>query len=386
MIMLKQFEVSNYKNFKDTVKIDFSAIGGYQFNKACISNEKISKMLIYGRNATGKTNLGNAILDIAFTIANSRRYRIIQGQYINADSEDNMVTFKYTFQFDGNDIIYQYRKTSEIQLYDEEFFLNGQKIFYCNFESGENIFEDLDLLGADTVNINRYQETMNFNQEDLEDDVRSLPFLRWVTNNTVLKETSILLKLDDYVKKMMMVTESNKIVFGSSRGYASFFRELEENEGMKEFEEFLNIMGVECRLVLKYLPEGDPMLYFKHRKLVPFIETASSGTLSLMNLYRRIRLGKEMSFIYMDEFDAFYHYEMSEKVIKYLCYKYPLCQIIMTTHNTNLMTNKLMRPDCLLILSRDGMLTALNNATSRELREGHNLEKMYISGEFDAYE
>lgn len=88
----------------------------------------------------------------------------------------------------------------------------------------------------------------------------------------------------------------------------------------------------------------------------------------------------------MDEFDAFYHYEMSEKVIKYLCYKYPSCQIIMTTHNTNLMTNRLMRPDCLLILSRDGMLTALNNATLRELREGHNLEKMYISGEFDAYE
>ena len=48
----------------------------------------------------------------------------------------------------------------------------------------------------------------------------------------------------------------------------------------------------------------------------------------------------------------------------------------MTSHNTNLMTNRLMRPDCMFILSRKGTLTALCNATLRELREGHNLEKM----------
>ena len=58
----------------------------------------------------------------------------------------------------------------------------------------------------------------------------------------------------------------------------------------------------------------------------------------------------------------------------------------MTTHNTNLMTNRLIRPDCLIILSRSGTLTALSDATSRKLREGHNLEKLYISGEFEKYE
>lgn len=51
-----------------------------------------------------------------------------------------------------------------------------------------------------------------------------------------------------------------------------------------------------------------------------------------------------------------------------------------------LMTNKIMRPDCLFILSSRGTLTALCDATERELREGHNLEKMYIRGEFEKYE
>jgi hypothetical protein len=45
-----------------------------------------------------------------------------------------------------------------------------------------------------------------------------------------------------------------------------------------------------------------------------------------------------------------------------------------------------MRPDCLFILSGKGILTSFCNSTQRELKEEHNLEKMYISGEFEMYE
>ena len=41
-----------------------------------------------------------------------------------------------------------------------------------------------------------------------------------------------------------------------------------------------------------------------------------------------------------------------------------------------------MRPDCYFILT-ENKITSLTNATDRELREGHNLEKLYKSGEFD---
>lgn len=57
--MLKRVTVSNFKNFKDEISLDFSKIGEYSFNADCLSMR-----LIYGRNATGKTNFGRALLDI----------------------------------------------------------------------------------------------------------------------------------------------------------------------------------------------------------------------------------------------------------------------------------------------------------------------------------
>ena len=136
-------------------------------------------------------------------------------------------------------------------------------------------------------------------------------------------------------------------------------------DNLKDFEKFLNVMGIECSLKLVKTIEGHYELFFDYNSPMPFFDTASSGTLSLV---------------------AFFHYEISEKLVEYLKEKYKDCQVILTTHNTNLMTNQLMRPDCVFILSRDGRITALCDATDRELREGHNLEKLYIGGEFEKYE
>ena len=52
--MLKRFTVRNYKNFRNEITIDFSNIAAYQFSTDCIYDGLITKMLIYGRNATEK--------------------------------------------------------------------------------------------------------------------------------------------------------------------------------------------------------------------------------------------------------------------------------------------------------------------------------------------
>lgn len=381
--MLRKFTLENYKNFKDEITVDFGVTAGYQFSTDCITDGIISKMLIYGRNATGKTNLGKALTDIYISIFSGVQY-LDNGNILNGDSSEDSASFTYEFCFDNRELLYRYARLFNEELKFEELIIDGKIIFKCNFENKEFEFSNLKHINAETANTDRYLQSIN-GAGDGEIRESRLPFLRWLINNVALSNDSVLMKLNDYIRRMIIITTGNTLSLNTKND--TFFRSLEDSDKLKDLEDFLNEMGIECRLVLKRLPDGNKELYFKHERLVPFYGTASSGTLALVDLYRRlIPANRTPSFIYLDEFDAFYHYEMAEKVINFFKKKYSKCQIIMTSHNTNLITNRLMRPDCLFILSGEGTLTALCNATKRELREGHNLEKMYISGEFERYE
>lgn len=83
----------------------------------------------------------------------------------------------------------------------------------------------------------------------------------------------------------------------------------------------------------------------------------------------------------MDEFDAFYHFELSEEIVKEIK-KEIKGQIIFTSHNTNLMDTDIFRPDCLFILQNSG-IKPMCDLTEKELRKAHNLQKMYKAGAFN---
>lgn len=304
--------------------------------------------------------------------------------YLNADLEDELVEYVYTFLFENEEIIYHYKKNANSRLVEEELTLNNNRIFYYNLDTNESDFQNLLNLDLETINIDIFLADMV--PGDDEDEVQEIPFLRYLINNTAFNVDSLILKLSRFIQNMHMINVRSVISRYPSMMNEKFYESLNHPESLQDLEEFLNAMGVDCQLAMKELPDGKLQLYFKHQKMVPFFENASSGTLALISLYRIFELGRHTTFMYLDDFDAYYHYEMSAKVIKYFKQKYPKCQVILTTHNTNLMNNRLMRPECLFILSSEGTLTSLNNATQRELREGHNLEKMYISGEFNDYE
>lgn len=90
---------------------------------------------------------------------------------------------------------------------------------------------------------------------------------------------------------------------------------------------------------------------------------------------------KKASLVFIDEFDAFYHFELSEGVKKKVN-EITGVQIFTTTHNTDLMSNDLLRPDCYFLL-KDNSVKPLSELTEKELRQAHNLQKMYKAGAFN---
>ncbi len=363
--MLRRFEVTGFKNFKNTIAIDFSDVHDYKFNSECITNGLISKMIIYGKNSVGKSNLGLAIFDIVSHLTDKNVTPSLYDYYLNSDGYES-VTFKYDFVFNDDLIEYCYTKDKKRVLLTEQISLNGTKLFYYNYTQKKGVFSELRKLNP----------TLNLNFEDVDS------ILRYFINNTSISDSHPLKKMIKYVSSMLWFRnlDENRYI-GYKRNTKDYFDFLYDEDTLGEFQIFLHKSGVDDHLIIREDTDGIKRLYFDHETPLPFMKTASSGTKALYTFFYWYKTAKNVSLMFIDEFDAYYHYELSESIVK-LVEKMTDTQVILTSHNTNLLSNRIMRPDCYFILSHD-KITSLVNATSRELREGHNLEKLYMSGEFN---
>jgi hypothetical protein len=356
--MLKRFTVKGYKNFRNDVTIFFDDVRVYQFNTDCVKNGLINTSLIYGKNAVGKTNLGAAILDVKSNLI--RREEQFAGKrgsdFLNADMDGSSASFAYAFLIEDSEITYTYEKDGQMNLLSESLTINGRDAFFYDYvKRSKDVDEELIASGQ------------NLNWEFFDDEISVLSY---IANSIPDDGDSVVIKLVRFIKKMFMITGDN---FPLPRIPKSW-----TDEELDALNEFMSL-GVDEKIISLATPDGNSELYFQHKRPVLFRENASSGTSALFRLFRYISLYDRV-FIYYDEFDAFFHHELSEKVISML--KGSGIQTVLTTHNTNLFSNRHMRPDCLFILSPD-KIVPINAATQRELRQGHNLEKLYLSGEFN---
>lgn len=364
--MLKKFEVAGFKNFSKMMTLDFSDIHDYKFNTECITNNLVSKMIVYGKNSIGKSNLGFAIFDIVSHLSEKHVTPGLYDYYLNIDSLLNYAEFRYVFQFDKDIVDYRYRKDDK------------QKLIYENFSINDDLIYEYDYLtcSGNVDGIRALSPTLNLEFDGVE------CILKYVSNNTILDDAHPLRLMIQFVSKMLWfrsLDENRYIGYKSnSSDYTDF---IFEDNNLKEFEAFLHSAGVSENLVAKIDVDGKKRLYFDTHIPLPFFKVASNGTKAMYTFFYWYKTAQDVSLLFIDEFDAFYHYELAEQLVL-LLEKLANTQVIVTSHNTNLLTNKIMRPDCYYILTKD-KITSFANATTRELREGHNLEKLYLSGEFN---
>lgn len=364
--MLKLFEVSGFKNFADKISLDFSDVRDYKFNKHCITENKISKLIIYGKNAIGKSNFGLAVFDIISHLSSKNITPGLYDYYLNIDSSRKYAEFHYKFNFGEAEIDYRYKKNEKQTLLYEKLQLDDELIFEYDYSDRS----------GNVNGLKKIAPTLNLSLQDVDS------ILKFTINNTVLEEKHPLKLMMAYVNSMLWFRslDENRFI-GYKVKSNDYYDFIFDRDILSEFEAFLNDAGVNEHLIVMEDNDGKKRLYFDTKTPLPFFKVASSGTKALYTFFYWYKTAKDVSLLFIDEFDAFYHYELAESIVK-LLEKMSSVQVILTTHNTNLLTNRIMRPDCYFILTKD-RLTSFSNATKRELREGHNLEKLFMSGEFD---
>jgi AAA15 family ATPase/GTPase len=370
--VLAKIEITNFKSFNDNFIFDLSETSSFNFNPECIKNKIVNKAIIYGQNGCGKSNLGFAIFDLISHLTDKETEPTYYKNYLNADSNEKVATFKFTFKFDGDTVEYCYAKTEYKMLKSEKLTIN-ENIFALIDKEKSNIFETF-AKGAENLN------------RDMGDS--NISIISYILKNTVLEENdtnTIFKRFIDFVNKMLYFrTLDDKVHMGLEQSIGSVQKDIIERGNLLDFESFLNSVGIKCKLIEKKV-DNLTLIYFKFKnKDMSFIETVSSGTKTLALFYfwyQRLKEENKVSFLFIDEFDAYYHHTLSRVVIERLR-EVKNTQVIVTTHNTSIISNDLLRPDCYFLMYPD-KIKSLARSTQKELREAHNIEKMYRAGSFE---
>jgi len=367
--MLKKFSVENFKGFRDKIVFDLGTPSNYGFNSEIIENGCVTKGIIYGINSCGKSNLGLAIFDIIIHLTEKEKLLKNYDLYLNLSGKKTFSEFEYVFVFDGHEVVYKYKKNNVNILHEERLSIDEKEVVYYDFVKGEG-FTSLE--GSETLNATIKSDS-------------PISRVKYVNSNSILTdnlENHLFKKFIDFVDRMLLFYSLDTRGYeGFTNGDGSIAEGIVNSGKVEEFNEFLSENGIVYDLYPCEV-DGRKSIYchFDNRD-IDFFRIASTGTRSLALFYYWYIRMQEASFVFVDEFDAFYHFELSESVVKRLR-KVKGVQIFTTTHNTNLMSNDLLRPDCYFIL-KDNKVKAISERTEKELRFAHNLQKMYKAGAFD---
>lgn len=367
--MLKKFQVENYRGFKNTLLWDLSDTRDYGFRKNLIDNKIVKKSVVFGKNGSGKSSLCTAVVDITAHLLDAEKDDISQHLYTYVGNEDKFATFTYIFQFGKDEVMYTYCKANLTTLLLEAIAVNGKKMLVHNFIDEKDNF--IRIPGAENLRTKGLQ--------------KQLSVVKYIYNNTIQDENSIISKIMKFVSGMLYfrsLRDANKYI-GYKLGSEKLNEIILNNDRLEDFNAFINDMGLNYTLVPLKPMSGALTIgaKFENDNVVEFESIASSGTRTLMLFYCWFIEFDKLTFLVIDEFDAYYHHELSEKILL-IIQSFDNMQSMVTTHNVTLLHTDCTRPDCAYVIE-NGNINNLCSLTKRELREAHNIEKLYRANEFE---
>ncbi len=362
--MLTKFAVTNYRGFKDRIELDLTTHANYEFNSFAIRNDVIKNGIIFGPNGCGKSNLGLAVFDIEHHLSQKYTKKDYYSNFVYTGSPERAVKFEYGFRFGTRQLEYIYTKSENGTLLSEQLLVDG------------NVW--IDTQSETVVDLKRFKLSKAA-VASLKSNSNKVSIVRYLLTSIPLAQDNALIYLDKFVNSMLWFRSLGRNEFiGLDTEKVYIDEHIITNGYLESFSAFITeVSGQKFDFVAS--DDGKTIYCRFGSRLVAMSDIVSTGTRSLKLIYYWLTKMNEASFVFVDEFDAFYHFKLAMEVCRKL---FALdAQVFMSSHNTSLITNDLLRPDCFFILD-EGVIRPLNECTEKELRFGHNLEKMFRGDSF----
>jgi len=358
--MLIRFSVEGYRSFAERLTLDLTRTRDYDFNTEAVLAGTVKDALVFGRNGVGKSNLLTALIDARSNVAFDKAVHHTDPTFINADADREYALFSYLLALDGHRVLYEYGRDARGTLRSERLKVDDTCVF------------EVDGQGVWVVNNLSHFSAGSFVVEGVEQHLgRSA--LSYVCANTPQNLLGPIFSLHRFLLGMRASDPSS---------LEEDVREVLDQGRVADLQAFLDSLGIDETLELLPVATGAPGLYLRRdRRALAFCEACSSGARALVSLFRLLELGPSRpTLLLLDDLSASFHHTVANQLLQTLIVDQEV-QVIATTHDTDLFSNRRLRPDCLFVLSEHGVVAP--DATMRELHEGHNLRRLYQAGAFD---
>lgn len=407
--MLIQFSFKNYKSFREEVTLDLSATKITEFSERVVTagGEKILPVAaIYGANASGKSNIYNALAYMSEYVADSFKYGGEEKKFdrykptpflFDSTSADADSTFEvyFTIPEDKNERTYNYGFCVDKEGVTEEWFNSKAKsarkfsrVFYRNRNEEELDLSGLPKNSRENIKIALEKQVL----------VASLGAKLKISKCKIIRDWFLMNEFADFGDPFTNIFMSHRLPGGFvndkriQKKVIEFFSSFDEQ--IKDFK------------VEKVPSEGEAQedqytIKALHKKIdsdemaeIP-LGAESAGTLKMFALYPELQEVLEHgSVFFIDELNARLHPLLVRNFL--LTFLNPEinvnhAQLVFTTHDTWQLSNQLLRRDEIWFVEKDGRgvstlysLADFVDEDGSHIRKDESYEKNYMIGKYGA--
>lgn len=402
--MLIDFSVENFTSIKEKITFSLKSTSGKKLSKNIINNSSssfpslVKNAIVFGANASGKSNLIKSLFFIWEMVITSHQFNIntkIPRLPYKFDDKTMEKPSKFDINFIYNNIRYNYGFSCTDNKFTEEYLYqivnNKRKLIFKRDKMNHFRF------GKDSVKQKKYAN-------------QTIPNVLYVSRAT---------QLGNEKTKPVFEFFSNSLHINSNPNLPSW-----RNYTLKRIYDQPEMMGKVVNLLQKFDFGGitditidreqspikqitftgkDSMpsnimesiedtygIKFIHKingKLIKLeLTEESSGTIKTFDLLGHILDTLEKgNILVVDELDSSLHPEVSQFILKLFTSQHNKnnAQLIFTTHNTSFLDSSLLRKDQIYFCEKEpNKATELHSMSDFDIRQDANFEKSYKEGRF----